>query len=161
MTAVTPQSATFGGPALPLHQHPGHSMRRWWWDRRKSATSPCAKEESPARATVELPRRGATMRAASSHPTTPLAIHLPILTAESFNVPHTPRPVGQSAFGRTLWGHCRCLLGMGFIPVLPLPWFHEIFYYRCHCRCPHRRCPRGGKVWMLCRLVVFVQSPRC
>jgi hypothetical protein len=88
-------------PRPPPPQRPGRSLRRWQRDRRTSATSPCAEEEAPARATVELPQRGATMRAASSHPTPPLAIHSPVPTAESFDVPRAARPLDRSAFGRT------------------------------------------------------------
>jgi hypothetical protein len=59
------------------------------------------KEETPARATVKMPWHGAAVRAASLHPTPPLAIHSPVPTAETFDVPHAPRPVNRSAFVMT------------------------------------------------------------
>jgi hypothetical protein len=120
LTTVAPQFAIFGGPAPPPHQCPGRSLRRWRRDHRASATSPCAEEEAPARATVKLPRHSAAMRAASLHPTLPLVIHSPLPTVESFVVPRAPRPVDRSAFGRTA-GAASPLLIWGGIHTRPPP----------------------------------------
>jgi hypothetical protein len=121
LTAVAPQFAIFGGPAPLQDRCPGRSPRQWWWDCRTSGASPRAEEEVPARATVELPRRCAAVRATSLHPTPPLAIHSPILMAEIFDVPRgPPGPWIGARLEGPLWRHCRRSLGVGFIPVLRL-----------------------------------------
>jgi hypothetical protein len=108
-------------PRTPPHCRPGRSPRRWWRDCRRSAASPRAKEEAPARTTVELPRRGAAVRAASLHPTPPLAIHSPVPTAESYDVPCASRPVDRSPFGRTAVVALPLLVGGGIHSRPPPP----------------------------------------
>ncbi len=99
-------------PRTPPHCRPGHSPRRWRRDCRRSTTSPCTKEEAPTCATIELSQCCAAVRAASLHPTPPLAIHSPVPTAESYN--------NWSAFGRTAVAASPSLVGGG-IHSLPLP----------------------------------------
>jgi hypothetical protein len=100
-------------PRTPPHCRPGRSPRQWQRDCRRSATSPRAKEEAPACATIELPQCCAAVRAASLHPTSPLAIHSPVLTAESYD--------NWSAFGRTAVAASPSLIGGGIHSLPPPP----------------------------------------
>jgi hypothetical protein len=76
--------------------------------------------------------------------------------------PAPPGPWVRARLGGPLrWHHC-CLLGVGFIPVLPLPCFHDIFYCRCCCCCcyPCHWCWRGGNFERFVGRLFLHSSPR-